>query len=385
MAPTRLAGDGSSGPLERRVLTDVGTIDALADPWRRLVDDAADSAFESPDWLLPWLHCYGDAWEPRVLTWWANGSLVGIAPLAWRRESMRGLPVRRLAFCGETRTPLRGWVDIVASDTHRRTVTADFRRWLEDDAGGWDTLDLLRLPFGSATPAALERGPWRRTSLTGVVRSVEYVIAIPEDAGEWPGPLGRKARYNLRREARLYEEEAGGSLERVADPEHVDAIVAALRELLAARWGVNEAYFSRDPRWAGFLGDVVRSGFASGSVAAFVARRAERIDGCVLTLTAGRSTVPFVVAFRTEPELARYSVGKSLFARSIEDAATRGAREYDFLTIGDYKESFWGAEGRALETSVLGRGPVGRAVAGYAGLRRRTIPRLLRRRSREAR
>jgi CelD/BcsL family acetyltransferase involved in cellulose biosynthesis len=385
VAPPRPAGDGASAPLERRLLTNVREIDGLAGTWRRLVDEAARSAFESPDWLVPWLHHYGGDWEPRVLTWWTDESLVGIAPLVRRRESMRGLPVRRLAFFGETRTPLRGWVDIVAADPYRSAVTADFRRWLEDDAGPWDTLDLLRLPFGSSTPAALERGPWRRASLTGVVRSVEYVVAIPADAEEWPGPLGRKARYNLRREARLYEEEAGGAFERVADPGRVDAIVSTLRELLAARWGANEAYFTREPRWARFLGDVMSSGFASGSVVAFVARRAERVDGCVLTLTAGRSTVPFLVAFRTEPDLARYSVGKSLFARSIQDAAARGAREYDFLTIGDYKESFWGAEGRALESSVLGRGPVGRAVAGYAGLRRRTIPRLLRRRSREAR
>jgi CelD/BcsL family acetyltransferase involved in cellulose biosynthesis len=290
---------------------------------------------------------------------------------------MRGIPVRRLSFLGETRTPLRGWVDILAADAHRAAITADFRRWVEDEADDWDVFDLLRLPFGSATAGALEPGPWAPASLTGVVRSTEYVVPIPEDAAGWAGPLGRKARYNVRREGRLYEEEAGGRFEQVVDPERADDIVGAMRDLLAARWGAKEAYFSRDIRWADFLADVVRSGFGSGSVAAFVAARGERIDGCVLALSAGRSTVPFVVAFSTDRDLSRYSVGKSLFQRSIEDAAARGSREYDFLTVGDYKESFWGAEGRPLASSVLGRGLVGRVVVGYTEIRRRMVRRSL--------
>lgn len=43
---------------------------------------------------------------------------------------------------------------------------------------------------------------------------------------------------------------------------------------------------------------------------------------------------------------------------------------FDFLTVGEYKEAFWGARGRDLESLIIGRGTAGRAVIAYAVLRR---------------
>jgi CelD/BcsL family acetyltransferase involved in cellulose biosynthesis len=378
MAPDGQAPAAPDRPL-RTVLEDPTRIESLAAEWRSLASEAARSPFESPDWLLPWFRHYGAGKRPLVLAWRRAGRLVAIAPLIAWEERRGGLPLRNLAFWGATHTPLRGWVDLLARDDDRAEVTADFGGWLADPATGWDLLHGLRLPAGSSTPAALAGGPWSRVSLTGVVQSVEFVLDIPADPEGWTGPLGRKARYNIRREARLFESELGGRFERLSDPAAVPVVVEALRRLLALRWGAREAYFRADPSFEGFLAEALASTFAVGSAEAFLALEPGGVDGCLVTMTLNRSTVTLFVAISGDPGLGRFSLGKNLFAQSLDAAVEGRSTVFNFLAVGEYKEAFWGARGRELDTSLLGRGPRGRAVVAYARVRRLILPGIARR------
>ncbi|MEO8462799.1 MAG: hypothetical protein ABI555_06275, partial [Chloroflexota bacterium] len=215
-----MAASGSSAEgrqLTRAILTTAAEFEAVAGEWRALAGVAARTPFETPDWLLPWARHYGPGRRLIVITWHRDGELVGVAPLVLWDERHGRRRVRNVAFWGETRTPLRGWVDVLARTTARAFVDLGFRAWLVEAETHWDVLHLLRLPEASSTADALAPTGWARTGLTGVLQSIEFVLDIPTEPDGWAGPLGRKARYNIRREARLFETEGGGSFERHAD------------------------------------------------------------------------------------------------------------------------------------------------------------------------
>lgn len=356
--------------LKRRIET--GDFDAFASTWQDLAERAGRSPFESPAWLLPWLRSYGSGWQPRLMTWWREGRLVGVAPICWRRRISLGLPVRELTFWGRTETPLRGWVDIVADGAVRDEVSADFIAWLARPERDWDLFHYLHLAPDSPTVAALSgRGrPWWRVDLSGVLHSLEYDLLLPEDAGRSSGPLGPKARHEIRREIRLYERRMAGRVEEIVDPEAAGELVAALRSLLADRWGEREAYFQRDPTFGVFAVDALGSAFAAGSGWALVARDPQGIAACLVILTLGQAAVAVLIGVTRDPAYSSLSLGKCLFSRAIEGAVGRGCRTFSFLTEDGYKASFWHAQGRPTESGFLARGGIGLATAGYVTARR---------------
>ncbi len=375
-----MAASGSSAEgrqLTRAILTTAAEFDAVAGEWRELAGVAGRTPFETPDWLLPWARHYGPGRRLIVITWRRDGDLVGAAPLVLWDERRGRRRVRNVAFWGETRTPLRGWVDVLARTSERAIVDLGFRGWLVEAGAHWDVLHLLRLPEASSTVPALASTGWARTGLTGVLQSIEFVLDIPSEPDDWPGPLGRKARYNIRREARLFETEGGGSFERHADASAIPEIVASLRRLLALKWAGREAYFRTDPAFEGFISDALEAMFVAGSAEAFVARDATGIVAVVIVTSINGTTVTLFAASTQDPQYGRYALGKNLFSQALDGAIAARSTVFNFLTEGDYKADFWGAHGRKLESAIYGRTLTGRAVVAYATVRRRIIPRVI--------
>jgi len=365
--------------LERRIV-EPRDIAPLTPAWRELTERSARSPFESPDWLLPWLRHYGSAWRPRLVTWWRADRLVAVAPVASRRRRRRGISYRELTFWGWTGTPLRGWVDVVADADAAADVAADFAAWLEAPDRPWDVFSYLHLYPDSPALRSLtaRRGPWWHVDLSAVLHSLEYVVALPEDASGWRGQLGPKAQHEIRREIRLYERRLNGRIEEVGEAAAADEISGALASLLAERWGERDAYFARDPRFDGFIGDAVGETLRSGAGWALVARDPERIAACLFMLGLGRTTVALLIGVSPASRYRSMSLGKCLFNGAIEGALERGSREFSFMTENGYKTAFWHAGGRPTESGFFGRGVVGRAIVAAAVARQ--IPGRLRNR-----
>ena len=356
---------------------EAAAVPGLAVAWEGLAGRAARSPFELPAWLLPWLRHYGTDRRAFLLTWWRAGELVAVAPLAWRRRRLRGIPVRELEFWGRTGTPLRGWVDLLVDEADREEVSADLGRWLARSSVGWDLFHVLHMAPDSPTLAALSSGRLRwRVGLTRVLHSQEYVLALPADGADWRGPLGAKARHEVRRQARLFERR-GGRLEVVSDPDHATLLVAALHDLMTRRWQGLEAYFRRDPVFADFFATAVRSLLGSGAGRVFVARDGHGIQACLVTMVGPPNAVAAMMGVTSAPEYEPLSLGKCLFEAAIRDAATRGCRTFSFLTEDGYKESFWRATRRPVECGFVARGPIGLLLAAGV-IARRVLPASLR-------
>ncbi len=363
------------------VLADDAAITAFEPEWRAFAAANAGSPFDSPDWLRPWWRHYGGDARPRLVVWRSGGAVAGVVPLLARRTG-RATRLTELSLWAGHGPALRGLADIVASDEVRAAVLDGLVAWLRDGPQRWDVFNALRLPPASETPArlgaaALEQG-WRSVSLTGVVRSTTYVIDLPPDEAGWQAFLGAKARHNMRTEANRFTK-AGGAYERAADPAAAPEAVASLRALMAARWGARELDFAPDPAFEPFLVEAFSAMLANRSLYLDLARDAKGIRACLVTMVLNGRAVALVMGVSYDADVKRMSLGKQLFDRSIAEAVRRGCVTYDFLWAGGYKESFWHATPRTLESRLIGRGLRGGAVAEYARLRRRLLPALLRR------
>lgn len=358
------------------VLSDEASIAAFEPAWRAFAAAHASSPFDSPDWLRPWYRHYAAGSRPRVLVWRLDGRVVGVVPLVVRRE---GLLVRRneLGLWGGSGPAIRGLTDLLATDEHRGPVLDGLVDWLAGGGQPWDVLHVLRLPPGSELPARLTRAAdrhrWMTVSLTGVVRSTTYAIDLPAGEEGWRVFLGPKARHNLRTEANRFER-AGGRFERTVHPSIAVEAVAALRRLMALRWADRELDFAPDPAFEPFLVETLGAMLASGSLQLDLARDASGIRACLVTMTLNRRAVALAMGVSRDEDVRRMSLGKQLFDRSISEAVRRGCLTYDFLWAGGYKEAFWHAAPRTMESLVVGRGLRGGWVAGSVWLRRRAVP-----------
>jgi CelD/BcsL family acetyltransferase involved in cellulose biosynthesis len=148
---------------------------------------------------------------------------------------------------------------------------------------------------------------------------------------------------------------------------------------MAERWGDAEIHFRPDPAFGPFAGAAFTAMLAAGSMYAHVARDRSGIRACLVTFVLHSRAAAILVGVSVEDDVRRLSLGKHLFDASIETAIGAGCTTYDFLWVGGYKEAFWHARPRRLESILVGRGPLGSAAANYVALRRVVLPTLLRR------
>lgn len=355
------------------LLTGLAQVEALLPDWRQLTARAARSPLEAADWLWPLGRRYLDSQQTRVLVWRApDGRLSAILPLSLSTHGPALRRLRQLAPWGTLGPRMRGLVDLVAEPQARDEALDGVCAWLRQGDAAWDMLRLLRPQAGSPTPARLQaeagRAGWTYAPYR-TVRSTTYQLDLPADAEGWQKHLGSKARKVMRWEVRKFEGFRAGRLEAAVPQEGLAEALDGLQRLLHQRWGANETYFSADPQFRGLVHEAVPAMAAGGAAWVTVARDDAGIQGVLVSLAQNGFAMALAVAMTTDDQYNRFSLGKHLFDAGIGEAVARGCHVYDFLWIGGYKESFWHAQGRELESAMIGRGLLGRAAALLAARR----------------
>jgi CelD/BcsL family acetyltransferase involved in cellulose biosynthesis len=347
------------------VLSDPAAVEQLLPEWRALARTSARSALEAPDWQLPLARRYLSTYGMNVVTWRNDdGALVAIAPLSVIADRPRIRPVRQLAWWGSVGPRMRGLADLVATDDARDAVHESLGAWLAGKAR-WDVLRVLRPQFGSATPAALRKASddngWTYADYANL-RSTTYQVDLPTDEEGWAQHLGSKARKVMRWEMRKFAER-GGAIAPAVEHDRIPEALHAIERLLRDRWGDNEVYFARDPEFRGLIHESVPQMAANGDAWLTVARDEDGIQGVLVTLQQNGWAMALMVAMTTDPVYRPFSLGKHLFDVGLGEAVRRGCHNYDFLWVGGYKETFWHATPRLLESAMVGRGLLGKQVA----------------------
>jgi CelD/BcsL family acetyltransferase involved in cellulose biosynthesis len=356
------------------VVTDLAAVERLLPEWRELAACSARSALEAPDWQLPLARGYLERYGTRVLAWRDGTRLVGIAPLSLIADRPPIRPIRQLAWWGSVGPRMRGLSDVVATDAARDAVLDSLCAWLSEDTK-WDVLRVLRPQFGSASPARLRRAAddagWAYADYANL-RSTTFQVDLPGDEEGWQKHLGSKARKVMRWEMRKFAER-GGTITAAVDVDSVPEALDACERLLRERWGENEVYFARDASFRGLLHESIPTLAQRGDAWLTVARDEAGIQGVLVSIAQNGWAMALMVAMTTDAVYRPFSLGKHLFDVGLAEAVKRGCRNYDFLWVGGYKESFWHATPRLLESAFVGRGVIGKQVA-RAWARRETGP-----------
>lgn len=347
------------------VLTDLDAVEALLPEWRNLAASSARSALDSPDWLLPLARRYLGRYGIRVLTWRSGDELVGVAPLSLIADKPPIRPLRQLALWGTIGPRMRGLVDVLARDDTRDAVADGFAGWLRAN-DGWDVLRIVRPQVGSSMPGRLRAeasvAGWKYAAFSNV-RSTTYQLDLPDSVEGWQKHLGSKSRKVMRWELRKFAEHGNGRIESVVAQAAVTEALDAVERLLGERWGAAEVYFAQDPEFRGFMHESVPALIERGGAWVTVARDDVGIQGVLVSLAQNGFAMALTIAMTTDPAYRPFSLGKHLFDAGLAEAVSRGCRNYDFLWVGGYKESFWHATPRHLESAMVGRGLVGGLAA----------------------
>jgi CelD/BcsL family acetyltransferase involved in cellulose biosynthesis len=346
------------------VLTDLGAVERLLPEWRALTSASGRSALEAADWQLPLAHRYLTSYGIRFLAWRAGGQLVGVAPLSMIAHRPPIRPLRQLAWWGAVGPRLRGLSDVVATDGARDEVLDSLCAWLRAE-DRWEVLRVERPQFESPTPARLRReaaaADWVYADYVNL-RSTTFQVDLPSSEEGWQSHLGSKARKVMRWEMRKFGER-GGLIETAAAPENLAEALDACERLLRQRWGEGEVYFARDPSFRGLVHEAIPRMAANGDAWLTVARDDSGIQGVLVSVMQNGYAMALMVAMTTEAVYRPFSLGKHLFDVGLAEAVRRGCANYDFLWVGGYKESFWHATPRILESAFVGRGFIGKRVA----------------------
>jgi len=280
-------------------------------------------------------------------------------------------PLRQLALWGTIGPRMRGLVDVLAREDQRDFVLGGYAELLASRRD-WDILRIVRPQFESDTPGRIReqagKSGWTYAAYSNV-RSTTFQVDLPADEEGWQKHLGSKARKVMRWELRKYAERGNGRIETLTDGAQVHEALDALEKLLHERWGADEVYFARDPEFRGFVHEAVAGMAANNGAWVTVARNDEGIQGVLVSLAQNGYAMALSIAMTTDPAFKSFSLGKHLFDAGLAEAVRRGCRNYDFLWVGGYKESFWHATPRHLESAMVGRGLFGKSAARFLARR----------------
>ncbi len=334
-----------TGPLE---LERLEGLDALTEDWSRLAE-AAGNVFSTPEWAEVWWRHYGDGRDLRLVALRDDGGRVaGVLPLYLNRSR----PLKVLRFLGHGAADQLG---PVCAPADRERVAAALPAVLRDARTRADVFVGDRL-------SAVEG--WSRLAGARVLLA-EPSPTLAIDGQSWDEFLASKSK-NFRDQVRRRERKLAKSNDltfRLSDAEHLVEDLGTLTRLHAARWQDESEAF--EPDLEAFHRDFAAVALERGWLRLWICE----VDGRPVAAWYGLRYAGGECFYQSgrDPEWDAQSVGFILLAHSIRCAFEDGMREYRFLRGGDaYKDRF--ADGDSgLETSVLGRGSLGRPVVAAAG------------------
>ena len=266
---------------------------------------------------------------------------------------------------------MRGLVDVLAKEEARAAVLDSLATWLRD-SGEWDLLRIVRPQVGSATPERLRAqagaAGWKYAAYSNV-RSTTFQLDLPDSIEGWEKHLGSKSRKVMRWEMRKFADFRGGVIEAAVPASALTESLDAIERLLHERWGDGEVYFAHDSEFRGLIHESVPALVGQGGAWVTVARDESRIQGVLVSMAQNGYAMALMIAMTTDPAYKAFSLGKHLFDAGLAEAVRRGCHNYDFLWVGGYKESFWHATPRHMESAMVGNGILGRLTAGVLARR----------------
>lgn len=308
-----------------RVLRTGAELEAIAGQWSELWrSDPHATPFQSPEWLLPWWHHFGD--NLRAVAIFQDGALIGLLPFYAYREPVSGS--RRLMLLGVgTSDYLDG---IFAPACTVAQAGAGLARLWEDESWDWLSVTQLRL-CSKLLQAADACGPGRGESCSRMPASP--MAGLPQK-------IRRNAMYYRNRALRK-----GELCLETASAANLQDTFAALERLHTERWqNRGESGVLADPRVLAWHREALPLLERCGTLRLCTLRLADEIIGVLYSLIdppwrSSRTQYVYVPGYSTRH--AELRPGTLLLALAMEHAAGEGVETIDLLRGDEDYKKLW--------------------------------------------
>jgi len=314
--------------LSTRLLRSVEEIRQISSEWRDLFRRRHATAFQSPDWLLPWIEVFLPEKMLFVEVRCAN-QLVAAAPLLiYRRDSERVL-----AFMGGG---VSDYLDVLVDPAFESQAISEMI-WASLNAHEeWTVLDLTDLPSHSALLGIpfLQNSAREHDSCS--------VLHLPHTREDLLHLFSKRQRANLRNAYSRLERAGGGQVE-IATNETLPEFLGDLFALHTNRWSEQEQ--------SGVLDDECVRAFHRSCAPALLhegvlhlarLRLGKRTIAVIYSLLSNRTAYCYLQGF--DPEFSSLSPGTQLMFSVMNDTLARGLGEFDFLRGREAYKQHWRAE-----------------------------------------
>jgi CelD/BcsL family acetyltransferase involved in cellulose biosynthesis len=325
--------------LKVRVLHSLAELREISSEWRELFEHSHAAAFQSPDWLLPWIEVFAPekitAVEVRC-----GERLVGLAPfLIYRREAERVL-----AFMGGG---VSDYLDVLIDPKFQAEIMSQIIATvcgLQDD---WTVLDLTDLPAQSPLLrlVLLKREAREHDSCS--------VLCLPDSKDQLLHLFSKRQRASLRNARSRLQRAGGGEIE-LATAQNVSEFLPDLFRLHTSRWSERgQPGVLSDPRTLKFHRSCAAGLFDSGLLRLSRLRLHGKTLAVIYSLFAHETAFCYLQGF--DPEFAWLSPGTQLMYQVIGDALDHGIRGFDFLRGNEDYKQHWRPESQPTYRIRLAR------------------------------
>ena len=311
--------------VDTRVLRTLQELQGISAEWRDLFQRCRATAFQSPDWLLPWIEIFS---PERIVAIEVRSSsrLVGLAPLlVYRRDSERVL-----AFMGGG---VSDYLDALADPAFEAQVVSEIVSTMLDLQADWSILDFTDLPNHSAM---LKFRSWKDQVSEHDCCSV---LSLPHTSDELLHCFSKRQRANLRN-ARARIERAGGGQIEIVTAETVSEFLDDLFRLHGDRWSQQgQSGVLDDPRVQSFHKTCAPRLLESGLLRLSRLRLNHSTLAVIYSLSSNHTTYCYLQGF--DPEFSSLSPGTYLMFSTIREALDRGMRDFDLLRGQEPYKQHW--------------------------------------------
>jgi CelD/BcsL family acetyltransferase involved in cellulose biosynthesis len=314
-------------------------LERLAPQWQALWRRTPNATpFQSPEWLLPWWGCFGNA-APVVVAAYDDDQLIGLLPLYLLEEG----GCRKLLPLGVS---LSDYLDALIDPTYPGLADILLRNLI--GVPGWDECDLPDLSpaadlLGAACPTAFSE------NRSG--NQMCPLLPLPDSIEKSDEIIPRKTSRYLRR-ARQRATSVGAVTVSQADADTVGAHMSELFRLHERRWEcLADQGVCADPTVRSFHATAAKRLFDAGMLRLYSLRIGDAPVAAYYGFTAKRSTFAYMTGF--DPDWAELRPGAQIIGHAIEEAIREGAREFHFLRGGEAYKYAWGAVDRPNTARIL--------------------------------
>lgn len=325
--------------LSARALRTVGEIRQISSEWRELFHHCRATAFQNPDWLLPWIEVFLPE-KMLFLEVRCADRLVAVAPLLiYRRESERVL-----AFMGGG---VSDYLDVLVDPAFESQAIFEIICATLNAHEEWTVLHLTDLPNHSALLGIpfLQNSAREHDSCS--------VLRLPQTREDLLHLFSKRQRANLRNAHSRLERAGGGQFE-IAICETLPEFLDDLFTLHTNRWseqGQSGVLDNESTR--AFHRSCAPALLRSGLLHLARLRLGKRTIAVIYSLFSHETAYCYLQGY--DPEFSSLSPGTQLMFSVITDAVARGMREFDFLRGREAYKQHWRAENKPTFRIQLSR------------------------------